>query len=192
MHAPGPEVWLVRHGETAWSRDWLHTSRTDVPLTDRGVDAGLALRRPLLGHDFALVLTSPRVRSRHTAELAGFAEAEVDHDLTEWDYGTYEGIATAEIRETVPGWTVWTHATPGGETAADVAGRVARVIDRVQADGAGDALLFGHAHALRVLAARWLGLPAADGRLFRLDTGTVSVLGYERETPVIRWWNVTP
>ena len=181
-------MWLVRHGETAWSRDRLHTSVTDVPLTEAGIAAAVALRERLAGRSFSLVLTSPRERAQRTAELAGFPDALVEPDLVEWDYGAYEGISTAEIRETDPGWTVWTHAAPGGETADQVAERANRVLGRARA-AAGDSLLFGHAHALRVLAARWLGLDAADGRLFRLDTGTLSVLGYERETPVIRIWN---
>lgn len=185
---PGREVWLVRHGETAWSRDRLHTSVTDVPLTEAGVAAALALRERLAGRTFALVLTSPRERARRTAELAGFPDALVDPDLVEWDYGTYEGISTAEIRESDTGWTVWTHPAPGGETAAQVAERADRVLARARS-ATGDSLLFGHAHALRVLAARWLGLAAAEGRLFRLDTGSLSVLAYERETPVIRTWN---
>jgi probable phosphoglycerate mutase len=184
-----PELWLARHGETPWSRDWLHTSVTDVPLTEQGVEDALALRPRLEVPAFALVLTSPRRRARHTAELAGFPEAVVDDDLAEWDYGSYEGLSTATIRETVPGWSVWTHPVPGGETVEDVAQRVERVLVRARAAG-GDVLVFGHAHALRVLTARWLGLPPAEGRLFRLDTGSLSVLGHERETPVIRTWNV--
>lgn len=182
------EVWLVRHGETEWSRDHKHTSVTELPLTDVGVGVAQGLRDRLAGHDFALVLASPRHRARHTAELAGFADAEVDEDLVEWAYGDYEGITTVEIRETVPGWTVWTHPTPGGETADAVATRLDRVIDRARSAG-GTVLLFGHGHALRALTARWLGLSANDGRLFRLDTATVSVLGYERETPVLLSWN---
>ena len=181
-------MWLVRHGETAWSREWLHTSVTDVPLTERGIEAARELGARLAGRSFGLVLTSPRARARDTAVLAGFSDALVDDDLVEWHYGTYEGISTADIRETVPGWSVWTHPTPGGESAADVGGRIDRVLARVRGSE-GDALLFGHAHALRVLTARWLGLPSEDGRLFRLDTGSLSVLGYERETPVIRSWN---
>jgi broad specificity phosphatase PhoE len=183
-----PEVWLVRHGETAWSRDRLHTSITDVPLTDPGVAAGRVLRKRLGGRAFSLVASSPRARALHTAALAGYPDAVVDDDLAEWEYGSYEGTSTAEIRETVPGWSVWTHPSPGGETAEQVSERVDRVIRHARAAG-GDVLLFGHAHSLRVLAARWLGLAPIDGRLFRLDTGSVSVLGYERETPVIRVWN---
>ena len=181
-------VWLVRHGETEWSRRRLHTSVTDVPLTDVGVEAARAVGARLAGRSFALVLTSPRLRARQTAELAGFPEAVPDDGLAEWAYGDYEGISTQEIRRTVPGWTIWTHPAPGGESAADVETRIDRVIARVRAVE-GDVLLFGHAHSLRVLAARWLGQTAADGRRYRLDTGTLSVLGHERETSVIERWN---
>ena len=182
------EVWLVRHGETAWSRDGLHTSVTEVELTELGVESARELRPRLAAHAFVLVLTSPRLRARRSAELAGFPDAIVDDDLAEWAYGSYEGLTTAAIRETVPGWTVWTHPSPGGESAADVRERLDRVIARARA-AAGDVLLFAHSHALRALTARWLGLPVTDGRLFRLDTATVSVLGHERETPVVVRWN---
>ena len=184
----GGEVWLVRHGETAWSRDGRHTSVTDVPLTEAGVEAAREVGLRLAGHAFVLVLTSPRSRARETARLAGFPDAVVDDDLAEWSYGDYEGTTTAEIRQSVPGWTVWTHPSPGGETAADLGRRVDRVIERARA-AEGDTLLFGHSHALRALAARWLGQDVAEGRLYRLDTATLSVLGYERETPVLRRWN---
>ena len=167
----GPSVWLARHGETEWSRDGRHTSTTELPLTDAGVAAARALGRELGGHAFSLVLTSPRLRARHTAELAGHPAAEVDDDLAEWAYGSYEGITTATIRERFPGWTVWSHPSPDGETAEDVRVRVDRVIDRARA-AAGDVLLVGHSHCLRALAARWLGQPVADGRLYRLDTAT--------------------
>ena len=182
-----PEVWLVRHGETEWSRDHRHTSTTDLPLTEDGGEVARSLG-PMLERDFTLVLTSPRRRARDTAELAGHGAAEVDDDLAEWAYGDYEGVTTDEIRETVPDWTVWTHPSPGGESATEVAERLDRVVARLQGVE-GDALVFGHGHALRALAARWLGLPVADGRLFRLDTATVSALGYERETPVVLRWN---
>ena len=183
----GPEVWLVRHGETEWSRDSRHTSTTDLPLTTDGVQVARRLR-PALAREFAAVLTSPRRRARDTAELAGHGGAEVDADLAEWAYGDYEGITTEKIRETVPDWTVWTHPVPGGESAAEVTERLDRVVARVRAVE-GDALLFGHAHALRALAARWLGLPVSEGRLLRLDTSTLSVLGFEREAPVVLTWN---
>ena len=182
------EVWLVRHGETEWSRDHKHTSTTELPLTDVGEEVARQLPTRLAGVDFARVLTSPRQRARRTAELAGFPDAVVDEDLVEWAYGDYEGITTAEIRETVPGWTVWTHPTPGGETGAQVAQRLDRVIERARtADGR--VLVFGHGHALRVLAARWIEQPPEEGRFFRLDTATVSVLGYERDTPCLLRWN---
>ncbi|MGH3307472.1 MAG: histidine phosphatase family protein [Nocardioides sp.] len=182
-----PEVWLVRHGETEWSRDHRHTSTTDLPLTDDGEEVARSLS-PLLAREFALVLTSPRRRARDTAELAGHDAAVVDVDLAEWAYGDYEGVTTDEIRQDVPDWTVWTHPSPGGESAAEVSERLDRVVARLR-DIEGDALVFGHGHALRGLTARWLGLPVSHGRLFRLDTATVSVLGYERETPVVLRWN---
>jgi probable phosphoglycerate mutase len=185
---PGHQLWIVRHGETEWSASGRHTSTTDVPLTPAGETAGRALRERLAGTSFDLVLTSPRERARHTAELAGFPDAEVDEDLVEWAYGDYEGITTATIRETVPGWTVWTHPSPNGETAAAIGERIDRVVARVRAHG-GLVLAVGHGHASRVLAARWLGQPVAEGRLFRLDTATISVLGYERESPVVARWN---
>jgi broad specificity phosphatase PhoE len=183
-------VWLVRHGETKWSRERLHTSVTDVPLTAAGAAAARAVGERVAGRSFSLVLTSPRQRARHSAELAGFPGAKVDDDLAEWGYGRYEGVSTAQIRETDPGWTVWSHPAPGGETADQVRARVDRVIARCR-DVEGDVLLFGHAHCLRALTARWLGQPVTDGRLYRLDTGSLSVLAYERETPVIVHWNAT-
>ncbi len=182
------ELWLVRHGETEWSRDHRHTSTTDLPLTENGVEVAGRLAEELAGTTFAQVLTSPRERARRTAQLAGFPEAAVDEDLTEWAYGDYEGITTVEIRETVPGWTVWTHPSPGGETPDQVAERLGRVVATVRAVE-GRTLVFGHGHALRALTALWLGLPVTDGRLFRLDTATVSVLGYERDVPVVLRWN---
>lgn len=182
------EVWLVRHGQTEWSRDGRHTSTTDLELLPEGEDVARGLVDRLEGQQFALVLTSPRLRARRTAELAGFVDAEPTEDLAEWAYGDYEGRTTADVRRDVPGWTIWTHPSPGGESADDVAGRVDRVIARARA-AEGPVLLFGHGHCLRVLGARWLGLPPADGRMLRLDTASVSVLGYERETPVVRRWN---
>ncbi len=181
------EVWLVRHGETEWSRAHRHTSRTDLPLTDNGVAAARALGERLAGMSFDLVLTSPLRRARRTAELAGFSHAEPDGDLVEWDYGDYEGITTEEVRTRVPGWSVWTHAAPGGESAEELARRLDRVVARVR--GSGRALVFAHGHALRALAARWTARPVAEGRFLRLDTATLSTLGYERETPVILRWN---
>lgn len=184
------DLWLVRHGETEWSRTGRHTSVTDLDLTDAGVAVAHELGAELAGRPFAQVLTSPRLRARRTAELAGL-QADIDDDLAEWAYGEYEGLTTPQIRERVPGWTLWTHASPGGETSAQVGERLDRVVARARAVD-GDTLVVAHGHSLRVLAARWLGLPPADGRLFRLDTATVSVLGYEREVPVVLHWNGLP
>ncbi|HYF71175.1 MAG TPA: histidine phosphatase family protein [Nocardioides sp.] len=185
---PSHELWVVRHGATEWSRDHRHTSVTDLPLLPEGEEVARGLAPRLAEVEFATVLTSPRLRARRTAELAGFTDAEVDEDLAEWAYGDYEGITTEEIRRSVPGWTMWTHPAPGGESAADVSRRLDRVVARVRAVD-GPVLAFAHGHSLRALAARWLDLPVGDGRHFRLDTATVSVLGYERETPVILRWN---
>ena len=182
------EVWLVRHGETEWSRNGRHTSTTDLPLTPDGERVAAGVRDRLDDDDFSLVLTSPRLRARETARLAGHAEAEVDADLAEWDYGDLEGETSEEIRETYPGWTIWQGPVPGGESAADVSARLDRVVARCRS-AEGRVLVFGHGHSLRALTARWLALPVTDGRHFRLDTATVSVLGYERETPVVLRWN---
>jgi len=182
-------VWLVRHGATEWSESGRHTGRTDVPLIPAGEESARDLAAVLAGHTFHLVLTSPMQRARRTAGLAGFDTAEPDQDLVEWDYGEYEGVTTPEIRETVPGWTVWTHPCPGGESADDVAARLDRVIERLRAAD-GDSLVFGHGHSLRALAARWVGEPVAFGRFLRLDTATYSSLGHEREQSVVLAWNV--
>ncbi len=181
-------VWLVRHGETEWSRNGRHTSTTDLPLLPDGEQVARGLRDRLADTAFDLVLSSPRQRARRTAELAGFEDVELVEDLAEWQYGDYEGITTDEIRRTVPGWTIWRGDVPGGESAAAVGERLDRVVDRLAATE-GTSLVFAHGHSLRVLAARWLGLPVADGRHFRLDTATVSVLGHERESPVVLRWN---
>ena len=184
-----PNAWLVRHGETEWARLGRHTGRTDVPLTDGGRRQALAIATKLQGHRFALVLSSPLSRALDTARLAGYGDVvQVDPDLAEWDYGTLEGFTTPQIRATIPGWTIWAKGAPGGETPDQVAARCDRVVARVRAAG-GDVLLFGHGHLLRVLTARWLGLAPAEGRLFALATATVSVLGWERETPVVERWS---
>jgi broad specificity phosphatase PhoE len=188
VEEPEPELWLVRHGETEWSRDGRHTSTTDLPLTESGVNVAHELADRLSGMTFDLVLTSPRLRARRTAELAGFPEAHVENDLVEWDYGDYEGVTTVEIREQVPGWTVWTHPTPGGETADQISTRLDRVITRIHDQG-GRTLVFGHGHALRALTALWISQPVDEGRFFKLDTATISTLGYDREFPVILRWN---
>ncbi len=180
---------LVRHGETEWSRAGRHTSRTDVPLTDEGRRAAAALAAPLGARVFGLVLTSPSTRARDTCALAGFgAVARVDDDLREWDYGDFEGRTTADIRAEDPGWSLWSDGAPGGENADAVAARADRVIIRIR-EANGDVLVFAHAHLLRVLAVRWVGLAAADGARLALTPARVSVLGYERETAVIEQWN---
>lgn len=185
-----PRLWLVRHGETEWSASGRHTSRTDVDLTADGAAAAHALRGRLAGNRFARVVTSPRRRARRTAALAGFDGAEVLDDLAEWDYGTDEGLTTPQIREEIPGWTVWTHGPRDGETAEQVTARADRVVAAVRA-GAGDVLAFSHGHQCRVLAARWIGQPVALGAHLELATASVSVLGWERETPTLERWNET-
>jgi len=189
--APGPErqAWLVRHGETEWARLGRHTGRTDVPLTDTGRDQAGALGRRLAGVTFGLVLTSPMSRAADTAALAGFdAVVVVDPELREWDYGALEGRLTADIREDYPGWSIWTGPWPDGETVDEVGVRADHVLARIRA-AHGDVLVFSHGHFLRVLTARWLDLPPASGALFALSTATVSILGWDRENPVIETWN---
>jgi broad specificity phosphatase PhoE len=182
------EVWLARHGATEWSESGRHTSVTDLPLTAEGEAAARSLAPRLADIHFDLVLTSPLQRARRTAELAGFPDAHVDDDLTEWAYGDYEGLTTVQIRETVPGWTIWTHPSPGGETADEVGRRLDRVIAKVRAHG-GRVLVFAHGHSLRALAARWIEEPVQAGSRLHLDTATISVLAYERDTPVVQRWN---
>jgi broad specificity phosphatase PhoE len=187
----GFDVWLVRHGETEWSRLGRHTGRTDVPLTDLGREQAYPVAAMLAGHRFALVLSSPRSRAMETSLIAGFGDrVMVEDDLVEWDYGVCEGWTTLEIEAERPGWTIWTGHPPGGETSDEVGRRADRVISRARA-ASGDVLLFGHGHQLRILAARWLGLAALDGRLFALATATVSVLGWEHGEPVIERWNMS-
>jgi broad specificity phosphatase PhoE len=184
------EIVLARHGETEWSRDRRHTGRTDIPLTEAGRRQAAMLRGALDGRRFTRVLSSPLSRALETCRLAGLEDqAELSDDLLEWDYGDYEGITTAEIRERRPGWYLWRDGCPGGESAADVGRRVDRVIASLEGVG-GDVAVFAHGHVLRVLTARWLGLGPEAGALFKLDTATLSALGYERETRVITRWNV--
>jgi len=183
------ELWLIRHGETEWSAAGRHTSATDLALTAEGDRKAAAVGRLLAGKAFALVLASPLRRALETCRLAGYS-AEVTPDLCEWSYGIYEGLTTAEIQIQNPGWTIWNGTPPGGETAEQVGTRADRVIARASAVN-GDVALFGHGHMLRVLAARWLGLDPAGGRLLALATGSVSVLGYEHETRVMQGWNRT-
>jgi broad specificity phosphatase PhoE len=183
------EIVLVRHGETEWSRDLRHTGRTDIPLTEAGREQATMLRAPLSQWSFVRVYSSPLSRARETCELAGLGErAELTEALLEWDYGEYEGITTKEIREQRPDWFLWRDGCPGGETAEDVGARVDPLIAELKG-AEGDVALFAHGHILRILAARWLGLPPQDGKLLALSTATLSALGYERETEVIRRWN---
>jgi probable phosphoglycerate mutase len=188
-HSSGHRVWLVRHGETEWSKSGQHTGRTDIPLTPEGEAQGRALARHLAGHEFALVLTSPMSRARETCRLAGLdAKAEISEDLREWNYGIYEGVTTASVRAKQPGWTIWDSPVPEGETVEQVGARARRVIERVNAVE-GEVALFAHAHFLRILGACWMGLPPIHGRNLTLGTASISVLGYERETRVIQVWN---
>jgi broad specificity phosphatase PhoE len=195
------ELILLRHGETEWSRDGRHTGRTDIPLTPKGAVSAAALApmvaQRVAGERLAAVFASPAQRARRTAELAGLRVTKTDPDLWEWDYGGYEGITTVEIQREWPGWSLWRDGViPGdaehpGETVEGVGERVDRVLKRAAPllrDG--DVVLVAHGHVLRVLTARWLALPPAGGRLFRLDTGTVSTLGTEHDEPVILSWNV--
>ena len=181
-------LYLVRHGTTEWSLNGRHTSHTDLPLLPEGEEAAKVLASRLQDQKYAAVLTSPRQRALRTAELAGFPDAVVTDDLVEWDYGDYEGITTDEIHRTDPGWSLWTGKTPGGEPAAAVQERLGRVVsDARERDG--DTLVFSHGHALCALAAVWLGLPVTEGRLFRLDTATVSMLDTHHGQPVVKHWN---
>jgi probable phosphoglycerate mutase len=181
-------LWLVRHGETEWSRDGRHTGRTDLPLTGLGREQARAVAGPLAGHAFALVLTSPLQRARETARLAGLDDAQERDDLMEVDYGEYEGLTTAQIREGAPGWTLWRDGCPGGETVDAAGTRADRVIAEALGAG-GDVVLVAHGHLLRILAARWLEQPAAFGERLKLDTARLSVLGWEREARAVARWN---
>jgi broad specificity phosphatase PhoE len=183
------QLWLIRHGETEWSLSGAHTSRTDIPLTARGEERAAKIREYLAHRKFDLVLTSPMQRARETCRIAGFGDvAQVDDNLREWDYGIYEGRTTAEIRKDQPDWSIWDAPPPQGEPVEHVAVRTQQVIDRAGKIG-GQVALFAHAHVLRILAATWLGLPPRAGSLLALGTGSVSTLGFERETRVISTWN---
>jgi broad specificity phosphatase PhoE len=185
------EIVLVRHGQTEWSVSGQHTSYTDVPLTAEGERQAVRTAGLLNGRAFAAVLASPLHRAARTAELAGLVVTATDDDLREWNYGAYEGRTTLEIRQERPDWTLWHDGCPGGESAAEVGARADRVLERCRTMlGIGDVALIGHGHLLRVLTARWLGLGPEGGELFRLETGTVSVLGFERDTPVLLRWNL--
>ena len=186
-----PIVYLARHGETAWTITGQHTGRTDLPLTERGEEMARRLGERLNGNTFAKVFTSPCLRAVQTCNLAGFgAVAEVDRDLVEWDYGEYEGRLSVDILTERPGWLLFRDGCPGGESPDDVGRRADRVIERARA-ASGDVLMFSSAHILRVVGARWLGLPPGGGRYFVLGTASLSALGYEHDTtePVVKLWN---
>jgi broad specificity phosphatase PhoE len=188
----GVELWLVRHGETEWSLSGAHTSRTDIPLTEHGRKRAEELRDYLKGTTFDAVFVSPMQRARETCAIAGFGDvAKVEEGLKEWDYGVYEGKTTREIQREIPGWSVWKNEIVGGETVEHVGERADGVIAKAlaAAPDKGKVALFAHAHILRILAVRWIGLDARDGALLALGTGSVSVLGWERETRVIEAWN---
>ncbi|HEX2103008.1 MAG TPA: histidine phosphatase family protein [Solirubrobacteraceae bacterium] len=188
-HPRTQEVWLVRHAETEWSRSGRHTGRTDVPLTDAGRERARELGARLRDRSFELVLVSPLERARETAALAGVGDgAQVREDLLEWDYGEYEGVTTRQIRETRPGWFLWSDGVPGGETAEEVAARCDRVVEEILGVD-GDVAVFAHGHVLRALGARWLEEPVSFGGRLYLSTGSLSMLGFEREVRVIRLWN---
>lgn len=183
---------LVRHGLTEWSAIGRHTSYTDLDLTLDGERQARTVGAALAGYRFAAVRVSPRRRAVRTAELAGLGAAEVDEDLVEWDYGEYEGLTTVQIHQGRPEWRLWTDGCPGGESPAQVEARLDRALARAASQlTAGDVALVGHGHALRVAGARWVGLAAAAGALLRLDTATVSVLGYEHDRPVLVRWNAS-
>ena len=191
MNHPG-NLWLIRHGETEWSRSGAHTGRSDLPLTSAGEERARQIARFLAGKRFALVLTSPLQRARETCRIAGYGDsAQIEPNLLEWDYGAYEGRTTDDIRKETPNWSLWTMGVPGGETVDQVAARARLVIERVSKVEA-EVALFAHGHILRILTACWLDLPPGDGRLFAFDTGCLRVLGFERETRVIQRWNQSP
>lgn len=186
---PPQQVVLVRHGETEWSKDGRHTGSSDIPLTEHGREQARQLRPELEHWNFALVLSSPLQRAVDTCRLAGYSDrVQLRPDLVEWDYGSYDGKTSRQIDAERPGWSLWHDGGPGGERADDVGERVDRVIAEIRGVD-GNALLFAHGHVLRVLAARWLGQPPADGRLYALETGALSVLGYEHKDAVILRWN---
>ena len=189
VSANHPLLYVVRHGATEWSRSGQHTGRTDLPLLPEGEEQARATGSLLANIDFSLVLCSPMQRARRTCELAGLLDCAVtENDLQDWDYGDYEGVTTPKIRETVPGWTVWSGVCPNGETIEQVSNRADRVIERVRNES-GNVIVFAHGHILRILTARWCELDPVEGRRFILDPATLSILGWERETPAIRQWN---
>lgn len=192
-----PRLWLVRHGETEWSRSGQYTGLTDLPLTSPGEEQARRAGRTLEGiraggTEFQLVMTSPLRRARHTAELAGFPEAEPVEFAHEWDYGDYEGVRSADVRAQDPGYLIWDQGVPGGETIEQVGARAGRIVQRVRTElaGGGNAVLFSHGHFSRILAAVWLGLGPRQGRHFVLGTAQVCRLGWDKKTPAIEAWGL--
>lgn len=185
------EIWLIRHGQTEWSVSGQHTGVSDIPLTGAGEQAARSLRHVVAGTSFDFVLSSPLQRARRTAELAGANDVQIDDDLLEWDYGDYEGLTRVQVRETSPGWTVWTGGAPSGESPEQVSARVDRMIEKYRTLG-GRIVLFAHGHILRALGARWIEQPVALGEHLPLDTARVSVLRYDRGTPILDRWNCDP
>jgi broad specificity phosphatase PhoE len=184
------EIVLIRHGETTWSASHRHTSYTDLGLTPDGERQARAVATELAGRRFGAVLSSPRQRALRTAELAGLPVTDIDDNLAEWNYGAYEGLTTAQIRQERPDWVLWTDGCPGGESPDQVGNRLDQVLARAtELLKTGDVALIAHGHSLRVAGARWIGLPASGGGRLRLDTATISTLGYEHERPVILRWN---
>lgn len=189
-HSDGPRLWLLRHGETAWSTSGKHTGLSDVPLTSDGERLAGELQPRLAGLRLGLVLTSPLQRAWQTAELAGFRQAIVEPDAVEWDYGEYEGLTTEQIRRSAPGWSVFSDGAPGGESPTAVCARADAVIERVRASGSENSLLVSHSHFLRLLTARWLGLAPQLGHHFIIGTGKVCTLGWDRDTPAVLAWSI--
>jgi probable phosphoglycerate mutase len=187
-----PRLIAVRHGTTEWSRARRHTGRSDVPLEPEGRAQAVEVGLRLAGHGFRAVYTSPLERARETCTLAGFGEvAKICEDLAEWDYGEMEGLTTEEVRLERPGWDIWTYGVVGGETLGEVSDRAERVVEMVRSSP-GDVLVFAHAHILRIVATRWVGSDARNARSFSLAPATISILGWERETPVVSLWNAAP
>ncbi|MBP2412716.1 putative phosphoglycerate mutase [Arthrobacter stackebrandtii] len=191
----GPKLWLLRHGETEWSRSGQYTGLTDIPLTEEGEGQARSARKALAGVELDLVLTSPLQRAHTTAILAGYPDAVVEPNAVEWDYGDYEGIDSAVVRAENPGYLIWDNGVPNGESLDSVAARADRIVERVRAvtreDGAqANVLLVAHGHFLRILTARWLGLPAGQGRHFMLGTAKVCTLGWDKKTPAVEQWGL--
>lgn len=182
-------LYLIRHGQTAWSKSGQHTSYTELDLTATGVEQAKSLRSRLDPADFQMVLCSPRLRAQRTAELAGFTDVEIEEDLAEWYYGDFEGMTSAQIRLHHPGWRIWFNGCPGGESADTVRARLTRIVARVRASGVERAICFGHGHASRVLALCWLDFPIIFGQSFPLEVASVSILGREKESAAILRWN---